>query len=304
MRGSRTVAAGVVVVGLVVLAISACSGPAESASWPSAPVRPSASSAGPATSAVVSPRGFHTPESEARWQVGQTLALPCAIDQAASARSLLRAGALRQKITGYQRPVLDLVSAGRLDLTDGVLGVSGSEWIVGDAHLDYPGELTYIQVRKSQPPVTVAWIEDAAVDSRVRAADFAAAEVRLSDERPVRWVRRGWMGTDVGEGAWFGSAARARLEATGYDPLTQVDGQGRSVVDAAVDWNVHCYWLDVAPRDVDQAHDVVVIELAADGAMPQYVGYDRSGQVAAAVILGFVPWAALGLPGTPPPGVQ
>jgi len=258
----------------------------------SAPVTPS-----PAATGL---EDRHQPLPGEHWQSGRTLALPCAVAVDASRATLLRAGPVDAEVEGFVRPMLRLRPGGRIDLADGILGVSGSEWITGTDHLDFPGELTYTRVPKGQPVVTIARVWDGATNDSWAGDDLAAAEVRLSDAVPVRWEEHGWAGTDVAQGAWFGSASRARLEATGYDPLFQPDDKGRSVVDVIAWWDVPCYTLDVAPREPGQVHDVVIVDTGGDGTYRQYIGYDEGGQPASAVLLGMVPWAALQLPGTAP----
>jgi hypothetical protein len=272
--------------------------------WPvaddRAPEQPVAStSATPeAVNSSMLPGGLYVPAPGEHWQAGDSLAQPCRSIGEASAGTLFRAGPLAVKLEGYSQPRLRLRSGGRVDLRDGVLGVAGGDWVSAADNASEPGETTYTRVPAGTASVTIVEVWDGARNDLPDISDFAAAEIRFADTRPVRWEEHGFAGTDIATAAWFGKSARERFAATGYDPFSQLDGQGRGQVSVTAAWFVPCYYLDRAPRDLDEAHDVVMISTYGDGGFTQYVGYDASGRATAAVLLGYVPWKALGLPGT------
>lgn len=278
----------------------------------SAPAQPTSAqsmSAQPTSSQSTSqPAGYptqlHKPASGEHWQAGRALALPCPQRGPVSTNTLLRDGPLKTRLEHYTKPEIVLRPGGRIDLSDGVLGVAGGDYVSAADNASSPEETTYTTVPKGVGVVTIARFLDAADASESRASDFAAAELRLSDTQPVRWERHGYAGTDIATAAWFGKAARERFAATGYEPFADPDDQGRDETDVTSAWDIHCHFFDVAPREIDGVHDVILIITEGDGGFPQYVGYDASGRAAAAVLLGYVPWAGLGLPGTPPPGVR
>lgn len=264
--------------------------PVAETTWPAANGASASAVTRPGTTAT-----YHVPAAGEHWQAGDTLAQPCPVaTDGVSRKSLLRAGPVPVPVEGFSRPELQLLDGGVLDLSDGVLGVAGGEY------LDSSQDVELTPVPAGRHPVTIAEVVDA---DDPTSAWLAAAEVRLSSATPVRWELHGGPTTDGSQAAWFGEAARLRFLGTGYDELGQRDAQGRNVIDVASYWQVPCYFLDVAPREPGQAHDVVMLALDGDGAYLQFIGYDADGRPAAAILQLGVPWSALALPGARPSGL-
>ncbi len=121
---------------------------------------------------------------------------------------------------------------------------------------------------------------------------------------PVRWEANGYANTHIEAAAWFSRAAHEGIAAADEFVLDALDAHGRPALAVTDTWDTPCFYVDVAPRNIDQAHDVVLIRTHGDYGYSQYIGYDQAGRPSAEVMMGVADWSELRLPGTPPPGVS
>jgi hypothetical protein len=209
-----------------------------------------------------------------------------------------------------------LRSGGRIDLSDGLLGISRLDWVSAEDRSRFtppPGaeanellrQPSYTAVPRGSAVLTIAEIWDAGnPKAPQRWIDFGAAELRFSNAVPVRWEAHGYANTHIEAAAWFSRATHERIAAAGESVLDALDEHGQPGLAVTDTWDTPCFYVDVAPRKIDQPHDVVLIRTHGEGGYGQYIGYDAAGRPSAAVMMGVADWSELRLPGTPPPGVS
>ncbi len=173
MPGERRVSAfgtaAAVVVGILLIGFYPYVGDA-----PMGPVQP------------VPTRIFRTPDASDRWQAGETQALPCLVRAATNPHTLLRAGPVTLPYGSLAKPELRLRSGGRLNLSDGLLGISHLDWVSAEDRSGFTpppsmevNELrqpSYTHVPRGYASLTIAEIWDAGNPKAAeRWIDFGAA---------------------------------------------------------------------------------------------------------------------------------